>query len=386
MRKVLFIHDGPRWKDTKGTQYGTKADLDMCARYSYLGDQVEFVMRVFKTDDTSKLIDLNENGLYINEIVPFNRPVLLKNYLKSKKQIIDHVEKADVLVIRLPSTIGSVALNYAKKISKPYIVELVACPWDSLRNHSTLGIFYAPFSYMKLKNLVVDARFVIYVTNRFLQDRYPTKFNNISLSDVVLYDFPKINYKQISYKNFDLQKKITITTLGVVNLAYKGQQYVLKAMSSLIFQGYDLFYIIVGGGDNSQLKCLANKLGLQDRVVFLGKIAHNEIFKVLEETDLYIQPSETEGMPRSLIEAMSRGCACIGSNAGGIPELLDKSVIFKSKNVESLKSTIKSLLIKEKMVEHSIKNFEQAKNFEFEVLDSKRKVFYDKFLKSLNEK
>ena len=386
MTKVLFIHDGPRWKDSEGTQYGTVADADMYKRYQYLGDKVEFVMRVFKVDDPSKLLNVNAIGLHINPIIPFNRPALLKNYFSSKKAIQNQVASADIIVVRLPSTIGSVALSHAKKINKPYIVEVVACPWDALTNHSTLGRLYAPFSKNKLKRLVADAPFVVYVTKYFLQKRYPTKYQSTNISNVVLKNFLPKNSKQEYYAKFDTQKKIIITTLGVVNLTYKGQQYVLKVMPSLIAEGYDVFYNIVGGGDKSYLKNLVGQLGLEDRVAFPGKLPHDEVFRVLEETDLYIQPSETEGLPRALIEAMSRGCACIGSDAGGIPELLDESAIFKTKNVESLKNTIKLLLVKEKLIEHSARNFEHAKSFAFEVLEKKRNAFYDKFLQSINEK
>lgn len=386
MTKVLFIHDGPRWKDSDGTQYGTVADADMYKRYQYLGDKVEFVMRVFKVEDPSKLLNVNAIGLHINPIVPFNRPALLKNYFRSKQAIQKQVASADIIVVRLPSTIGSVALSYAKKINKPYIVEVVACPWDALTNHSRLGQLYAPFSKNKLKRLVADAPFVVYVTKYFLQKRYPNKFQSTNISNVVLKNLPSKNRKLEYYSNFETNKKIIITTLGVVNLTYKGQQYVLKAMPSLLADGYDVFYNIVGGGDNSYLKNLVIRLGLQEKVLFAGKLPHDEVFKVLEETDLYIQPSETEGLPRALIEAMSRGCVCIGSDAGGIPELLDESAIFKSKNVESLISTIRSLLVKEMLIKHCEKNFEYAKSFAFEVLEKKRNAFYDKFLHSINEK
>lgn len=386
MTKVLFIHDGPRWRDKQGNQYGTTADVDMYARYQYLGDKVEFVMRVVPIKDQVSLLNLNEIGLQINPIIPFNRPRLLKNYFESKREIIRLVDSADILVVRLPSTIGSVAVAYAKKIKKPYLIEVVACPWDALSNHSSLGKLYAPFSRNKLKRLVADAPYVVYVTRHFLQKRYPNKDFSTNISNVILRDFPNKNGKEAYYANFDIKKKIEFTTLGVVNLDYKGHKYVLMAMVDLLQQGYDVYYNIVGGGDNTTLVNLVKKLGLIDCVSFAGKLPHEEVFKVLEKTDIYIQPSETEGLPRALVEAMSRGCVCIGSDAGGIPELLDENAIFKSKNVSDLTAKIKDILTQENLVIHSKKNFEHAKEFSYEKLEMKRHAFYDKFLKSINEK
>ncbi|MCX7548865.1 glycosyltransferase [Xanthomarina sp. F1114] len=386
MKKTLFIHDGPRWRDKKGNQYGTAADIDMFARYKYLGDKVEFVMRVVPITDQLTLINLNDYGLHINSIIPFNRPGLLKNYFKSKTEIINQVDSADIIVVRLPSTIGSVALKYAKKINKPYIVEVVACPWDALSHHSFLGRLYAPFSKNKLKRLVSDAPYVIYVTKYFLQNRYPTKYHSTNISNVVLRNIPTKNLKEISYRVFDFNKKIELTTLGVVNLDYKGHKYVLKGMATLISEGYDVNYNIIGGGDKRNLLDLVKKLGLTKMVNFTGKLPHDEVFRVLDSTDLYIQPSETEGLPRALIEAMSRGCACISSDAGGMPELLDERVIFESKNVNDLVLKIKYLLDKSNLMEQSKLNFEKAKDYRFEVLEKKRHDFYNKFLASINEK
>lgn len=386
MKKVLFIHDGPRWKDSEGTQYGTGTDADMYNRYLYLGDKVEFAMRVFKTEDTSSLLNLNDIGLYINEIVPFNRPSLLKNYFKSKKEIMRNVESADILVVRLPSTIGSVAVAYAKKINKPYLVEVVVCPWDTLRNHGLLGKLYAPFSRNKLKKLVAEAPFVLYVTKLFLQGRYPANYESAGISDVLLRDFPEEYHKDGYYENFNIDNKITFTTLGGVNLVHKGHQYVLEAMVTLVKKGYNVHYNIVGGGDNTRLLNMAKSLGLETRVTFPGKMPHEEVFAILEKTDLYIQPSDAEGLPRALIEAMSRGCAAIGSNVAGIPELLDDCTIFKAKDVEDLTNKIKNILNKDTLISQSKKNYTLAREYSFENLEKQRKVFFDKFLKSIDEK
>jgi glycosyltransferase involved in cell wall biosynthesis len=386
MKKVLFIHDGPRWHDEHNNQFGTTADVDMYERYKYLGDKVEFVMRVVPIKNQLSLINVNDIGLHINPIVPFNRPRLLKNFFQSKKEIIKLVDSADILVVRLPSTIGSVAVLYAKKINKPYIIEVVACPWDALSNHSFLGKLYAPFSKNKLKRLVADAPYVVYVTKYFLQNRYPNNGQSTNISNVVLRNFPSQNQKEAYYSNLDIKKKIILTTLGVVNLEYKGQKYVLMAMAALIKEGYDVYYNIIGGGENIKLVDLTRELGLVDVVRFAGKLDHKEVFDALERTDLYIQPSETEGLPRALVEAMSRGCACIGSDAGGIPELLDENAIFKSKDVTDLKAKIKNILTVDNLIANSKKNYEHAKEFSYQKLETKRRAFYDKFLKTIDEK
>jgi glycosyltransferase involved in cell wall biosynthesis len=386
MTKVLFVHDGPRWKNHTGEQFGTLADEELYHRYMQLGDKVEFLMRVFYSNKTDSMINLNELGLKIHEVKPFNRPTLLFNYFKSRGKIKKEIQAADIIVARLPSTIGSIAVQYAEYFKKPYLVEVVACPWDALRNHSLLGWLYSHYSRKKLKKLVLNSPFVVYVTESFLQKRYPTLNETTNISNVVIKEFPLLNPKLKDYKNFTISKTIKIGTVAVTNLKYKGQINVIKAMPYLLKKGINVHYYLAGGGKNSRLQSIVNKLNLNQNVTFLGKIPQVEVFSFLQGLDLYIHPSDTEGLPRALIEAMSQGCACIGSNAGGIPELLDESVIFQAKNYFDLEKKIYSILEGDKLLFHSNRNYEIAKNYDYQLLNKKRKTFYEKFLLTIHEK
>jgi glycosyltransferase involved in cell wall biosynthesis len=91
-----------------------------------------------------------------------------------------------------------------------------------------------------------------------------------------------------------------------------------------------------------------------------------------------VQPSQTEGLPRALIEAMSRGCPCIGSNAGGIPELLDNAHIFSSGNVKELATILASFDI-EKMITQAKRNYEFSKGYAKEIIETRRNDFLKEF-------
>lgn len=385
MKKVLFIHDGPRWKNNEGTQFGSTTDIDMFMRYKFLGETVKFMMRVFERRNTSGLVNLNAKGLEIIEVPPFNRPHLFGNYFRSKKIITKAVKEHDMLIIRLPSTIGSIAVNEAEKWNIPYLVEVVACPWDSLTNHSLLGKIYAPFSMSKLKKLVKKAPYVIYVTNKFLQERYPNKNNNIGISDVMLDTFADeiLTSKIAHYQQIENNSTIRLATLAATDVRYKGQEYVIKALSLLRESKYNFEYNIVGGGSSERLKSLVKKLRLEDQVKFMGRIDHKEIFSLLDNIDIYIQPSKQEGLPRALVEAMSRACVCISSNVGGMPELLNDSMIFEAGNSEELANIINKTLDNDCLISEARKNFQKAKEFEQDRLNIKRRQFYKKFIQGV---
>jgi glycosyltransferase involved in cell wall biosynthesis len=63
------------------------------------------------------------------------------------------------------------------------------------------------------------------------------------------------------------------------------------------------------------------------RVIVTGHLETPErVAQHLRLCDVYLQPSLWEGMPNALLEAMACGCGCIGSDAGGIPEIIDHGV------------------------------------------------------------
>jgi len=267
------------------------------------------------------------------------------------------------------------------------LIEIVGCPWDSLWNYSLKGKIIAPYMYFAMKIVVKNAPFAIYVTNEFLQHRYPCKGKSIGCSDVSLpmQDESILKNRIRKIKNMADNKTIVIGTIAAVNVRYKGQEYVIKAVSKLNKEGYNFEYHLVGGGDNSYLKSVAEKYGVLEKVKFLGTLPHKMVFEYLDNIDIYIQPSKTEGLPRALVEAMSRGCPALGSKIGGIPELLKEEFLFHNGSISEIYKLLKSIN-KEIMLKEAKRNFEKAQNYDKKLLDKKRDNFYKKFIESIGGK
>lgn len=71
-----------------------------------------------------------------------------------------------------------------------------------------------------------------------------------------------------------------------------------------------------------------------DQIKIIGQMPHDKVFTWLDSIDIYAQPSRQEGLPRAMIEAMSRGIPCIGAKTAGIPELIDNKYIFTNSKTE----------------------------------------------------
>ena len=97
-------------------------------------------------------------------------------------------------------------------------------------------------------------------------------------------------------------------------------------------RGVECKLLVAGGGElRPELEALVQNLGLADAVQFLGQLSHSEILAMYREgrVGMVVLPSVDlghnlhEGIPVALIEAMSYGIPVVGTQTGGIPELLE---------------------------------------------------------------
>lgn len=311
-----------------------------------------------------------------------------KEAWKKRKIIKEIVFKSQFVNIKLPSNIGIIAMHYVLKYNKMHIVEMVGCPFDALYNHGSLfGKILAPIMYYINKYYIKKAHNVVYVTDEFLQKRYPNKNNNIGCSDVNVENMDeKILEKRLEkISNLNKNSIVKIGLIGSINVKYKGHETAIRAISE-IKDKYNVELHFLGAGDKENFRDLINKLNVNKIVYFDGTLPNGEaVYNWIDNLDIYIIPSLTEGLPRSLVEAMSRGCPCIGTKVGGIVELLPKEMLIKKKDYLGLSKKIKELLSNKKLMKKSgIQNFEKAKSYKKNILLMKKKGFYNKVLEGVN--
>ena len=322
-----------------------------------------------------------ENVTFETRIGMFKGPdVFFNNRIKTILR--ENIEENDAVIVRLDSFMGLQTIRECKKMKRSYMIELVGCAWDSFWNHGISGKILAPYLFLRTRKEVKDAPYVVYVTSEFLQRRYPTKGINTNISNVKLNQQNEQDLSRRIDKINKMSNRIVLGTAANVDIRYKGQQFVIEALGMLKKQGYSNFeYQILGAGDNTYLKGIAAKYGIQDQVKFLGSFPHEKVFAWLkEELDVYIQPSLQEGLPRSVIEAMSVALPCIGSDVAGIPELLDSEWVFKRKG--NMPEQIAELLLKinsVKLAEQAKRNYLEASKYNYELLLEKRKQILEKF-------
>ena len=382
--KLVFVHDGPVTYDNEGNYYEFTYH-GLLERYQYLADEVAFLIRTKPMSENRKYT-LIPKEVEIISVPDFKNPKNIKNRPIADSIIKKAIQEANYVVFRMQSSIAQIGIKYAKKYHKPYIIESVACPWDSYWNHSLLGKMVAPFAYYETKKAIYHAPYVYYVTTEFLQKRYPTKGITVSCSNVVLKPVPKsVLERRISkIKNMKNEgKPLVLGTAAAIDVRYKGQEYIMYAIAHLKTQGIKFQYKLAGGltgaSENTFLLDLARKLDIEDLIIFEGALSSEQMDTYYDSLDIYIQPSKQEGLPRSVIEAMSRGCLCLGTDIAGIPELLQKECLFKKGSSTEVENAILRLL-KLDLVSIATENYNKACEYEINKLAKKRNELYDKFI------
>lgn len=389
--RLVFVHDNRFKVDEEGNLYsGGNFSNEVFKRYLDVCDELIVIGRceTIRSSDGQgyNSIDLGKISFVAMDNVSSISGVLKRPAVQCELREV--IKKSDGVICR-SSVLGFMAAKEAMRCGKPYLIEVVGCTFDSLWNHGSLkGKFYAPYAFIKAKKYIQKSRYTLYVTSQFLQKRYPTEGQWIACSNVEL---DKI--EELSFENrlIRINKRadgtpIILGTVGATNVKYKGQQYVIRALAKMKKSGITNFqYQLIGEGDITYLKSLANRLDLSDEVKFLGKMNHQEIFLWLDSLDAYIQPSKTEGLPRAVVEAMSRGLICFGTRVGGIPELLEPEYLFSKSNrgVHEIVALLKALN-KEAMILQARRNFEESKKYSKFVLDKRRRDFFELFCSNIS--
>lgn len=394
--KLLFIQGGTRLKQDKRGNWYTDGNFNdsVWKRYTGLCDELTVLLRrekkiynsseaeiKFNKFDTEKIHLVPLEDLYTPVYKFFDSGAKKKVYTEIEEQIM----KCDKAIIRsVTNYYTSTALEICKKLHKPFAVEVTGVGWDGTWYHGWSGKPIAFYVENRMKKAIANAPYALYVTQDELQKRYPCNGKTVGCSNVELTEIDEFALKRRQTKIEKRKLPIVIGTIGGYQLKTKGQILVIKALGELKRQGItSVKYQLVGGGNDANLKEEAQKQGVEDQVEFMGAMPHSKVFEWLDRIDIYIQPSYQEGLCRSVVEAMSRACPVICSDACGERELADERFIFKRGDWKALAEKITEMSSSiETLYADAKRGFEKSKSYKKEVLDERRRKFYLDFINS----
>ena len=135
--------------------------------------------------------------------------------------------------------------------------------------------------------------------------------------------------------------------------AYEGLEVLLRAFPMMRAKHPDLCVLLVGGGpQDAFLRQLAVELGIQDNVVFTGRVPHDQVKRYYDLIDILVYPRLSMRLtelvtPLKPLEAMAQGRVLVASDVGGHLELIrdgETGLLFRAGNTQSLADKVDELL------------------------------------------
>jgi glycosyltransferase involved in cell wall biosynthesis len=160
----------------------------------------------------------------------------------------------------------------------------------------------------------------------------------------------------------------------------KGYPFAIEAVNSLIEQGYNIKYHIIGTGDQkNQLRRQVEECGIDDSVNFLGHVSDERLRRELSEACVFLLPciiaenGDRDAMPVALKEAMASETACVSTTVSAIPELItdgENGRLVPPEDSEKLAAAVRELLEDSETRRRLAQNGRETVHKKFNIEDS----------------
>ena len=288
----------------------------------------------------------------------FNQWAIVLSLAKRLDEIIP-VIKPDILHAHSPALNGLAALKAARKHKIPLVYECRAFWEDAAVDHGTStegGLRY--FLTKELETYV------------FKQANAITTICEGLRSDIVSRGIPAekitvipnaVDIEQFTYgiepdqtlrTQLGLQNKTVLGFIGSF-YAYEGLPLLLEGFPKILEKQPETRLLLVGGGpQEASLKRKTKELGLEQHVIFTGRIPHERVQDYYNQVDIFVYPRLSMRLtdlvtPLKPLEAMAQGRLVAASDVGGHKELIEhqrNGYLFKANDADDLAATVFDLL------------------------------------------
>lgn len=282
--------------------------------------------------------------------IPFIRETRLMKALQKRIEDSIRVEKPDVIHAHSPSLNGIPALKAGRKFGIPVVYEVRAFWEDAAVDHGTFkeGSFKYRVSRLLETRLfkAVDALFTICggLKNEIVARGIPDEKITIIPNCVDAVVFSPLAYDLEIAERYKLKDRTIYGFIGSF-YHYEGLDILIESFAKVIEKIKDAKLLLVGGGpEKENLVRKARSMNLLRHVIFTGKVPHDEVKRYYSVMDVLVYPRKSMRLtelvtPLKPLEAMAMGKVVVGSDVGGIKELITHGkdgFLFKAVDVSRL--------------------------------------------------
>lgn len=257
--------------------------------------------------------------------------------------------KPSVIHAHSPFYSGLIASLVSRILDIPYLYE-VRGVWEgsSFSTNSTKSSL-AQKAMRFFENSAICKADAVVVISEALKNELSTRGLNRKIyvvpNGVALKKFSYRGKSRELRKKLNIDGKIVLGYIGTFSAEYEGLEYLIEALPLIIKRCPQTVLLLVGDGRlRALLEALSDELIAKGNVIFTGRIPHDRILDYYSVLDISVYPRkrtiETDLVtPLKPLEAMACGKAVIGSNVGGIRELVsddNTGKLFEAENVDNL--------------------------------------------------
>jgi len=261
---------------------------------------------------------------YYDSVINFFRNIHY-NMLPTYENIVENIKKSDLIMIRVPSPISYLVYLVAKRYGTPYFLYVAGDIREVANNGGKYQNFIsnkassvaANLFHQSIRNMAKGS--LVFVIGSDLYDQ----MNLIAARCVNLVPSVISTDQIVPPNDYDIQDPVKLLYVGRL-VPIKGLAYLLRAVPDIGSDDQEVVLDIVGDGNHrAKLERLTKRLNIENQVNFRGLVSFgDQLFSYYENANIYVLPSLSEGIPKTLLESMAFGTPIVATNVGGIPDVI----------------------------------------------------------------
>jgi len=291
--------------------------------------------------------------------LPVGREVALMKALEKRLEHVVNQVEPDIIHAHSPVLNALPALKVGRKLGVPVVYEIRAFWEDAAVDHGTTNQGSLRYRATRgLETRAIQRADHVFTICEGLRADIVARGVASSKVTVIPNAVNVESFSLASPPDPALQAKLGLTGCTVVGFvgsfyAYEGLDLLMDALPTLLKARPDVKVLLVGGGSQeTKLRQQAQQLGVADKVVFSGRVPHQEVHKYYDLINVLAYPRHPMRLtelvtPLKPLEAMAQGQLFVASDVGGHKELIEHNktgVLFKAGSATALAQALLDLL------------------------------------------
>ncbi len=305
-------------------------------------------LKFYRSDDFT--------GLWTLPVI--NQWSVVKAIQNRLNEIIPEI-KPDIIHAHSPALNGLAAVKAGNKYNIPVVYEIRAFWEDAAVDHGTSkewGLRYRMTRALETY-VIKKAQAVTTICEGLRQDivQRGVEENKVTVIPNAV-DLDKFSHNtekdQTLADSLNLSDDLILGFIGSF-YAYEGLPLLIEAMPDILKENKKIKLLLVGGGpDEAKMKAKIKQLGIEDQVIFTGRVPHEQVQSYYNLVDIFVYPRYPMRLtdlvtPLKPLEAMAQNRLVVASDVGGHKELIKDGIngkLFQAGNAQSLAQSVITLI------------------------------------------